>query len=732
MTVEVRCLPDNRSMLSFRNGKNYVLNIPFPTLIRIFIAWESGNATSLPKTWDEDTAELKAVIEHNHGLTTCPPHHQDCPRIDYDAEELSAALLDLTWLLVAGDSDLVAKIYPQLKENANLLGFSHVETKSGTYSEIIKLARENRAIVLYCCGAPDDFGLLEFEKLATNSRISWIPLTLERDNYWVGPYITPGIGAQFLDVHERRIAAGNNEVIIRALRQHPIIGIPVSCYREELFAGISSILAAVLNEHDSLFQCSFTDGEVTPHIVLPLPRNPDVIRHKHTINDLFSPECGIALTQREIMHHSSIPEVFHTIQVETTFQNRISVWDDVVATQGSTWGDKESARLAALGEAAERYSANMHDTLPLITGSYRQLTHQGKKVLAPDRSILYSEKQYANPEFPAVPFTVDTIVEWVEGYSETEKAKIWVPAAQVFTNWRKRKRIKEPVVNIFPFAGVAAGPNKDFACCGAIEELIERHATMLWWLNRGPAKVIQLPHELTDVWREKANQGQQAWALYLPCEFDFPVVAGILQNTQDQLLNAGFAARSEYQAAVLKAWTEAVTLQDGSRDLLNPASRHLAAIEAGVLPRGAMRPYSPNRDYLSTFRPDFSDCTDLLVQQQLYLDPKAQALVENLLKPNDTIFPEDLPELPCRSLACYQKEIENKGYEIISVDITPPDIKSVGVEVYRVIIPGLLGNAAAAYPPLGKGRAFNLPVELGWWDQPVSEDSFNRFPIPHA
>lgn len=732
LTVEVRSLPDNRTMLSFINGKNYLLNISLPTLIRILIALESGNSTGLPDTWEKDTAELRAFIENNYGLITSSPYSLKCPKLIENANDTSSALSGSRNLLIAGESELVAKIYSQLKGSVISLDFNTIQTISSTYPKIIRHAEDNQAIILYCSGTPDDFGLLEFEKLATNSRTSWIPLTLERDNYWIGPYITPGIGAQYIDLHERRVAAGNNEVIVRALRECPIIRIPISYYNNDLFAGVPFLLASVLNNKDSLYQCSFTSGKVTHHVVLPIPRNPDVIRHNHSIDDLYSPECGIVLTQREIIHHPSIPNSLCTVQMETTFQNRISIWDDVVATQGSTWGDKDLAKLAALGEAAERYSANMHDTLPLITGSYRQLTQRGISVLDPEKLVLYSGRQYSNTEFPAVPFTADTVVEWVEGYSETKRVNIWVPAALVYTNWHKRKRIHEPRVNIFPFAGVAAGPNKEFACCSAIEELVERHATMLWWLNRGPAKIIRLPQELTELWIEKKSQGQNAWALFLPCEFNFPVVAGVLQNTQDQLLNVGFAARNKYQDAVLKAWTESVTLQDGSRDLLNPASKHLAAIEAGILPQGAMRSYSPNRDYLSTFRPDFSDCTDLLVQQQLYLDPKAQSLVINLLTPEVTILPQDLPELPYRSFACYQQEIENKGYEIISVDITPPDIKSVGVEVYRVIIPGLLGNAAAAYPPLGKGRVFTLPVELGWWNQPLSEDLFNRLPIPHA
>ncbi|MCA9863720.1 MAG: hypothetical protein KC432_11890, partial [Thermomicrobiales bacterium] len=66
------------------------------------------------------------------------------------------------------------------------------------------------------------------------------------------------------------------------------------------------------------------------------------------------------------------------------------------------------------------------------------------------------------------------------------------------------------------------------------------------------------------------------------------------------------------------------------------------------------------------------------------------------------------------------------------IDITTPDIASAGLRVVRVIAPGTVGNAPAAFPFLGRDRVRRIPVELGWRETALDEDELNYFPLPHA
>ena len=46
----------------------------------------------------------------------------------------------------------------------------------------------------------------------------------------------------------------------------------------------------------------------------------------------------------------------------------------------------------------------------------------------------------------------------------------------------------------------------------------------------------------------------------------------------------------------------------------------------------------------------------------------------------------------------------DRGYHPITVDVTTPDVAQTGLSVVRVVVPGLYGNAPAAFPYLGGPR----------------------------
>ena len=80
----------------------------------------------------------------------------------------------------------------------------------------------------------------------------------------------------------------------------------------------------------------------------------------------------------------------------------------------------------------------------------------------------------------------------------------------------------------------------------------------------------------------------------------------------------------------------------------------------------------------------------------------------------------------------YLRRLETQGLEAYSVDVTTPDVASVGLSVVRVVVPGLYGNAPAAFPPLGGRRLYEDPVRLGWVPRPIEEDDIVLEPIPHT
>jgi ribosomal protein S12 methylthiotransferase accessory factor len=66
------------------------------------------------------------------------------------------------------------------------------------------------------------------------------------------------------------------------------------------------------------------------------------------------------------------------------------------------------------------------------------------------------------------------------------------------------------------------------------------------------------------------------------------------------------------------------------------------------------------------------------------------------------------------------------------VDLTTPDVATTNVRVARVVVPGLVPNLPAAFPPLGGRRVLEAGVALGWRERPMEEAEVNLLPLPHA
>jgi ribosomal protein S12 methylthiotransferase accessory factor len=310
----------------------------------------------------------------------------------------------------------------------------------------------------------------------------------------------------------------------------------------------------------------------------------------------------------------------------------------------------------------------------------------------------------------------------VLGRSLTRDIPAWLPASMVYINWYLGAFAAEPLTNYNHFPGMQAGPTLEFALVSAIEEVIERDTMMIWWANRLPFPAIQLSPVLHTLWEGRPTAlGQRAWAIFLENEFNLPVIAGVVENTEEQFINFGFATRPQPEQAIRKAWSEALGAQQGARDMNLPDDECI--VRELLASRGdTLYPWRADRRYLDDSDPSFRDMLTLARQPQLFLDPRAREIVRPWV---------DVPATRSdRSLRTYQQRIEERGYEIFYADVTTPDVRLCGVHAVRVIIPGLVANFPAAFPALGGQRLQQQAVQLGRRDVALSEDELNRFPLP--
>lgn len=638
-------------------------------------------------------------------------------------------------VLMLGASDLCTR----LREGSPFLQRAPLEELSG-YRPGISPA----AVVLVI---QDSFGTDELKHLASEfaaARQPWTAFVVADGRGWLAPVYEPEGELDHDDLIGRLRA---NETLWPGLEaeQRQSLG-DWSKPDGTCLAWMSSVVAADLARYaagqpflaeDHLIELDPATLSVIRHRVLPLPwrdkgqpRGDASGRPDYLVDD----RTGVVSKLTRFSHHPSVPSELISVHAHVSRMRRLGPWRTDTTTAGTSFTSEDMARQAAIGEAVERYSGNLIQPELLRECNWYELTEAGEHAVDPDDLVLFSARQHATHGFPFVPLTRDLRIHWLRGRSLTRNCQAWIPAPLAYVNWRLAQYHNSPPLSNAYFAGLAAGQNLEFAIVSGLQEIVERHITMIWWANAQPLPAIRgFPPKFAALWSgapEKA--GMRAWLIPLKNEFGIPVMAGAVEHVSDKLLTMGFAARSDPEQAALKAWAEGLTLQDGARILDQPAGGYRQAARLGDVLDTYVKPWRADRLYLDDYRADFRDVTDLMCQLQIFLDPRAADRVRPWADPAGEINLSDVRPLGDNSLAGYQKAIEAQGYEIFYSDLTTRDVQRAGMRAVRVMVPGLVGNFAAAFPYHGKGRLRNAAVDLGWRTVPLKEEDINVFPLPHA
>ncbi|MBL7499671.1 YcaO-like family protein [Frankia sp. CNm7] len=753
--ADVHPLAEGHSLVVTPRGELFRVATP-PNRLEAFLAALDGTRTVEEALAAADAgaelAEIPGVLLAEGCLATEPgPRAADWSRFA-PAGQPSDKPPPIARLLLTGDAALVDALSPLL--DPALPAATHLGVPAEPAELLARITDPAATLVVVARTQLDASWLLAWDQAAQDAGVRWTQFHLDAGQAYFGPAILPGRTANYHDLLARRRCAIDEEEVFDALIAPPLGDVYLPPAPE-----LSWMLGAFAADLDRLVaglpcRTLSTEVEADPvrmnlvaHPVLPLPdrqlTGPLTISGERDTSLLVSPRTGIIQRVRDIAHDPAVPDRLHTAQTHNSSMGRIDPdWANDVICGGSVFDDAQAARDCAVGEAVERYCGNYMKQNELRWASYHELLAAGEHAVDPDRLVLYSQSLYDAPGFPFVPFTRDLPVRWVRGRSLTHDRPVWLPVTLVYVNWIAGERggglgptsgVAHPVTNYMNFSGVSAGRTLEQALVSGIEELVERDATMIWWMNRQPLPALALTPDLDGIWQGRpSGLGQRATLIPIDNEFGIPVVAGIVHNTVHDWFTIGFAARPDIRQAGLKAWTEALTLQEGSRDLDTEHSLIRQAVAWGFASYQGLKPWRADRRYLDDYRPDFRDCADLMCQQQIFLDPRAIDAVLPWTAVPATREIDTIPTLPDRSLATYRDRVESRGFEICYVDLTTPDVAATGMHATRVLIPGLVPNFPAAFPMLGTDRIQQTPVDLGWRDTPLAEHELNYWPIPHA
>ena len=343
------------------------------------------------------------------------------------------------------------------------------------------------------------------------------------------------------------------------------------------------------------------------------------------------------------------------------------------AGKGTTLLD---AKTGALCEALERYSGVFRKEDAVINATYKEL---GDAAIHPNSCLNFSQKQYKNREawnrshseqdWIPVRFDENQKYDWTSIWSLTNQNNRYIPTPYCFYGYQlpPEKKFCRADSN-----GNAAGNSMEEAILSGFMELVERDSIALWWYNRIQRPAVNLasfdlPYiKALQKYYRKLNR--DFWVLDITSDFKIPSFAAISSDSKNEII-MGFGTNFNPTAALIHTLTE-------MNQFLPP--RNFENVQW----------QSPNLDYL---KPD--------------------------------------PELPAKNLEDF-KEIENadvetcvnlakkRGMETFVLNQTRSD---VGLAVVKVIVPGM----RQFWPRFGKGRLYDIPVQMGWLKKPLYENELN-------
>jgi oxazoline/thiazoline synthase len=354
--------------------------------------------------------------------------------------------------------------------------------------------------------------------------------------------------------------------------------------------------------------------------------------------------------------------------------------------KGST---AEQAQVSALMEAIERYSGIFQGDEIRVRKRY--LDFAPGEAIAPNDVMLFSKSQYARDvsrdDANTVPANFDPSLEmdWSPVWSLRDECLRYLPTSLLYYFYAGPGDDQTTADS----NGCAAGNTIEEAIVQGFLELVERDAYAIWWYNRlsmGGLDLNQVQDSyILDLQLQLTEADRRLWVLDITSDLGIPTFVAIShwKEGKDEFIEFGSGAHFDTRIAALRAITELNQFFSITRT----ARRNS---------RGA----------------DFNGSTAWRLEEHLYLLPNG----EPKLRPDFSVSFATLDKRE-QVLACMQLA-RQQGLDFLVLNQTRPDIE---VPVVRVLVPGL----RHFYRRFGPGRLYDVPVKLGFRNEPLSEGDLN-------
>lgn len=371
---------------------------------------------------------------------------------------------------------------------------------------------------------------------------------------------------------------------------------------------------------------------------------------------------------------------------------------------------EDEAVVGAIGEAIERYCAWQPNFDAILDASSHEL---GSKAITPPEFVLFSETQYEKKEVPYRPFDEKHKIEWVRGRSLSEDDEVFVPAAFAYLT-HFGQRINEQMC-LSTSNGLAAGPSVDAAVLSGLCELIERDAFLITWMNKLSATEVSFDSSsgLPDFIRSfYARAGIQIRVFNVTTDIPVYVMMGFAVDLSGKGPSAAVGLGCSLDPAV------------GLKKAV------LEVCQGRVSETWRHRERSPHERIIS-----FESVKKLEDHGGLFAEPEMLGELAFLFETSRVQRLDQLPNLSrgddTADLAICVRMLREAGCRVAYVDLTTPDVTSVGLRVVRAVATGLQPiHFGYRQERLGGQRIYEVPQKLGHASQIRTASELNRCPHP--
>lgn len=385
-----------------------------------------------------------------------------------------------------------------------------------------------------------------------------------------------------------------------------------------------------------------------------------------------------------------------------------AAWGQPTVVCGGNSLDDASAQAAALGEAVERMAVCQQLCAEPVVAPYREVRNEA---VDPASWDVFDPATRSLPDFPFAEVSEDEPISWVWGWSVARRQAVLVPALRVFAPLRPRTPADwsdHP-----PMGGAATATTMTDAVLRAAMEVLERDGFMIAWANRlAPPRLDVngwLPDGIGQYASAFAARRVDVRCSLLVLDHGVPVVIAMARGTR-----AGEPAITVAAGAGLDA-------REACRHALAELSANRLHVKAAMAAAGRL-PRLQN-----------DEIRDQTAHALLYARPEMAAYLDFWWDPPSTVnFPPPRPPSSTRDrLDLLMDHLAAANLELIVIDITPPEIRDLGLAVARVLIPGTYPmNFDSRWPHLGGLRMRTAPVVAGLVGEPKPFEALNRIPHP--